>query len=420
MNIYIFEDQLSDNFLPIAYTRAVFELISGTRPILEKILSIINNKNRISLFIRPFLKDAIQKRYPSYPVNPSYIDDGLWINGRMIFTLNDIKTATQNKNTIFTVNGIPAIAYLDKSHSVKFINFENNRIKINIPENITSQEINPFVYNYFFEIPLTTGQMIIEDFNKYYTCGTIEGIIHDNVSILNKKNIYIGKNAVIKPGTVLDAEEGPIIIEKNVIIMSNSTIIGPCYIGENSVIKIGAKIYKGCHIGKVCKIGGEVESSVFQGYSNKQHDGFIGHSYVGEWVNIGADTNCSDLKNNYSNVKVWVNGKYVDSQSTFVGLTIADHSKTGINTMFNTGTVVGVGCNIYGSNFPPKYIPSFTWGGAEGFTEHKFDKMINTAKIVTSRRNVQLDRIDISLLEYIYHATREERTIFIKSNEVSS
>ena len=201
----------------------------------------------------------------------------------------------------------------------------------------------------------------------------------------------------------MDAEHGPIYISKNATIMANAVIEGPCFIGEKTTIKIGAKIYEGCTFGEVCKIGGEIEESIVHAYSNKQHEGFIGHAYIGEWCNFGADTNNSDLKNNYSNVKVQINDTLVDSGSMFVGLFMGDHSKTGINTMLNTGTVVGVGCNVYGGDFPPRLIPSFHWGGGTGPTvKYDFDKIMETAQNVMDRRDIELTDALLRLYRNIY------------------
>jgi UDP-N-acetylglucosamine diphosphorylase/glucosamine-1-phosphate N-acetyltransferase len=162
----------------------------------------------------------------------------------------------------------------------------------------------------------------------------------------------------------------------------------------------------------MCKVGGEVEGSIFQGYSNKQHDGFLGHSYICEWVNLGADTNNSDLKNNYGNVKVYVDGKIVDTGHQFVGLFMGDHSKAGINTMFNTGTVVGVSSNVFGAGFPPKFIPSFSWGGADKMIEYDIEKAVETAKAVMKRRDIKMTKEYETLLRKIFMETAPERSLF--------
>jgi UDP-N-acetylglucosamine diphosphorylase/glucosamine-1-phosphate N-acetyltransferase len=235
------------------------------------------------------------------------------------------------------------------------------------------------------------------------------GKIYPNVTLLEDKNIYIAAGAKIKPGVVLDAEDGPIYIDEGATIMANASLQGPLFVGAKSAIKMGAKIYEGTSIGEVCKIGGEVEESIIHSYSNKQHEGFIGHSYLGQWVNIGADSNNSDLKNNYSTVKVYVNGEMVDSGSLFVGLTMGDHSKCGINTMFNTGTVVGVMSNVFGAGYPDKFIPSFTWGGIESMATYEIDKALEVARRVMARRKMALSAAQEKMLRRVFEMTVSER-----------
>jgi UDP-N-acetylglucosamine diphosphorylase/glucosamine-1-phosphate N-acetyltransferase len=181
------------------------------------------------------------------------------------------------------------------------------------------------------------------------------------------------------------------------------------YIGEGSQIKSCARIYDNVCIGKVCKVGGEVEDSIILPFTNKQHSGFIGHAYLGSWVNIGADTNCSDLKNNYGSVKVYVNGEVVDSGSQFLGVIMGDHTKTAINTMFNTGTIVGFSCNIFGAGFPSKYIPSFSWGGADAVTTYDIQRSIETARRAMIRRDHVMTESDERLFKKIFDLTTKER-----------
>ncbi|HEX9614769.1 MAG TPA: putative sugar nucleotidyl transferase, partial [Bacteroidota bacterium] len=230
------------------------------------------------------------------------------------------------------------------------------------------------------------------------------------VHLLGKGNIIIEEGAVIKPGAVLDAEEGPIHIGRDVRVFPNATILGPVHVGEKSWIKTGAQIYGETSIGQLCKVGGEVEGSIFHGYSNKQHGGFLGHSYVGAWVNLGADTNNSDLKNNYGLVRVTLGTEQIDTGMQFMGLVIADHSKSAINSMFNTGTVVGVSSNIFGSGFPPKYVPSFSWGAAGDIpTTYNVDKAINVARRVMARRKVDMTSAEEQLFRKVFEITSAER-----------
>jgi UDP-N-acetylglucosamine diphosphorylase/glucosamine-1-phosphate N-acetyltransferase len=255
------------------------------------------------------------------------------------------------------------------------------------------------------------GSQIKEE-SEYFineTRNNYVNILPSSVHTIKPENIFIGKNAVVKPGVVLDASNGPIIIEEDVEIFPNAVIEGPCFIGKGSKIKSCATIYENVTIGNTCKIGGEVEQSVFMPYSNKQHSGFIGHAYIGSWVNLGADTNNSDLKNNYSTVKATIGGKEIETGLQFLGLMMGDHSKSAINTMFNTGTVVGFSCNIFGPGFPDKYIPSFSWGGAESMTTYDVNKSMQTAKVVMSRRKVEFTKADEEVFKTVFELTSNER-----------
>jgi len=227
--------------------------------------------------------------------------------------------------------------------------------------------------------------------------------------LVNEDSLYLGSGVKIEAGAVIDASEGPVMLDEGSKIMSHSVVYGPCYVGKNTLIKASAKIYGPCSFGPVCKLGGEIAESVVIGYSNKQHDGFLGHAYVGEWVNLGAGTEVSDLNNNYGPIRTWVNGTMVDSGSVFVGPTIGDHSKTGINSMLNSGTVIGFCCNIFGSDYLPKFVPSFSWGGRHTLVEHKREKAFDTAVRMTARRKVELDEVDRALFDKIYELSRFER-----------
>ena len=233
----------------------------------------------------------------------------------------------------------------------------------------------------------------------------LEEIKNSNVKIGNGA-IYIENGAKLN-NCILNTTNGPIFIGKDSEIMEGSMIRGPFAICNNSVIKMGAKIYENTTVGPFCKVGGEINNVVFFGYSSKAHDGFLGNSIIGEWCNLGADTNNSNLKNNYDNVKIWnySSESFKQTGLQFCGLIMGDHSKCGINTMFNTGTVVGVGANIFGSGYPRNFIPSFSWGGSSGFIVHRIDKFFKTAELVLSRRNETLSDNDIAILSHVYNMT---------------
>ncbi|UCG51390.1 MAG: hypothetical protein JSW58_14570 [Candidatus Latescibacterota bacterium] len=233
-------------------------------------------------------------------------------------------------------------------------------------------------------------QVIEDDFQKSPFRGqSEETVVYPGVRMVGEDNVVVGEGVVLKPGVVLDASAGPIFINDGTSVMANALILGPSYVGKNSIIKSGAKILEGTSIGDVCKIGGEVDRSVFGSYSNKQHDGFLGHSYIGQWVNIGAGSNNSDLKNNYSAVRMWCAGMIRETGRQFLGLIMGDHTKAGIGTLFNSGAVIGFNCNLYGSELVEKFVPSFSWGHGKDMVDYELEKAMLTAQVVMERRDVK-------------------------------
>lgn len=218
--------------------------------------------------------------------------------------------------------------------------------------------------------------------------------------------IYIEDGAVVSC-SIINTDDGPVYIGKNAHVMEGCLIRGPFAMGEGSVLKMGAKVYGKTALGPYCVVGGEVNNIQMQGYSNKGHDGFLGNAVIGEWCNIGADTNCSNLKNNYEEVKVWNydTGRFDKSGQQFCGLIMGDHAKSGINTMFNTGTVVGVAANVFGPGFPRQFIPDFAWGGTSGFTTYKLDAACNTASLVMPRRKRVFDETEQLILTEVFNMT---------------
>ena len=233
---------------------------------------------------------------------------------------------------------------------------------------------------------------------------------------IDATNTVIGDKVFLEEGakataSILNATSGPIYLAKNAEIMEGCIVRGGLALGESSALKMGAKIYGATTLGPHCKVGGEVNNSVIIGYSNKGHDGFLGNSALGEWCNLGADTNNSNLKNNYDEVKAWsyVDGRFAKTGQQFCGLIMGDHSKSGINTMFNTGTVVGVSANVYGAGFPRNFIASFTWGGPQGTMEYRIDKALDTADRMMKRRGLEVDEIEKAILEQVYALSAEYR-----------
>lgn len=228
------------------------------------------------------------------------------------------------------------------------------------------------------------------------------------------ENLFIEQGAKIGAGTIINTETGPVYIGKEAEILEGALVRGPLAMCEHSVLKMGAKVYGATTLGPGCKVGGEINNVVFFANSNKAHDGYLGNAVIGEWCNLGADTNCSNLKNNYEEVKIWSEhaNKSVKTGLTFCGLLMGDHSKCAINTMFNTGTVVGVSCNIYGSDFPEKYVPSFCWGGSGGMVTYKFERAIETANRMMARRGKKLSEAETEMYRYVFEKSQHHRELF--------
>jgi UDP-N-acetylglucosamine diphosphorylase/glucosamine-1-phosphate N-acetyltransferase len=241
------------------------------------------------------------------------------------------------------------------------------------------------------------------------TDGRKSAILSNTNKLTSPYNIFAEEGAVVEHA-IINASTGPVYLGKNSEVMEGSIIRGPLALGDHATVKMGAKIYGATTIGPHCKVGGEISNSVLFGYSNKAHDGFLGNSVIGEWCNLGADTNNSNLKNNYSNVKVYDfnTEKMISTGLTFCGLFMGDHSKCGINTMFNTGTITGVSANIFGTGFPPKFIPSFSWGGFENSPQFRFDKAAELAKQVFKRRGLDFDATEEAILKAVFDMTESQ------------
>ena len=416
-NICIFEDKGYTKLLPIVYTRPSFEIRCGIDLLINKVVRQYPNA-KVSLLCRDYLADVTKEKYPNYSVNKCECTDGaLYINGRVLLNSQIPLDGTEEAGV--TKDGTIVYIRTNKGTCDKItaevLLSENPIEKIKIK----TVEANDYsMINYTWEVFQYNPKQLTADFNTFTGGkGKIEGKVYEGAYLLNPSQIFIAKGASVFPGCVLNAEDGPIYIDEDAVLQPGAVIEGPHFTGRKSIIRIGAKIRTGSTIGEVCRVGGEVEDSIIQSYSNKQHDGFLGHGYLGSWCNLGACTNNSDLKNNYGNVKVYVEGKLMDSGSMFVGLTMGDHSKSGIGTTFNTGTVVGIMCNIYGEGLPPKFIPSFSWGGEKGMVEYMSDKAIEVAEKVMGRRKVKITDAEKTLYKKLYELTKVEKTYKISSKE---
>jgi len=382
MNIILFDTNRED-FYPLSLTRPISFFRVG-------ILTIIEKWNLYFKSVSVLTDNYLSKKFPVV-----IIDDNIWVNSQIIPS-DEILTEIKNLR----------VGECLKKDSI-LLAFRNSEFSTT-DLNIVQSNSNFTFLSCLTDIFSFNGNEILADLK-------IIKLKSNNLSSLHKSNCLIGDDIFIEEGAkihcaVLDSSEGPIYIGKDVEIMPGCLVKGPFSISRNSVLKMGTKIYGSTTIGPYCKVGGEINNSVFFGYSSKAHDGFLGNSVVGEWCNFGADSNNSNLKNNYDNVKLWSykSESFKDTNLQFCGLIMGDHSKCGINSMFNTGTIVGVGSNIFGSGFPRNFIPSFSWGGASGFTIHKQEKFFNTAEKVMKRRGIDLN-YDRDILSSVYDMTKRYR-----------
>jgi UDP-N-acetylglucosamine diphosphorylase / glucose-1-phosphate thymidylyltransferase / UDP-N-acetylgalactosamine diphosphorylase / glucosamine-1-phosphate N-acetyltransferase / galactosamine-1-phosphate N-acetyltransferase len=412
MRFCIFEDTHFSNFLPLDYFRPVYQLRCGIFSPEEKIR--LHFPRLVgSLHVRSYLADYLREENPRQGVNLFPRVDTWFINGRVIADDGFVRELKSVKHEVVLHMGNEiAAAFVKAKNITQCTKGWHEQIDFSYVNSLPSRSISCTIARYPWDLVHHNAEEIERDSQtmwKKRSKKRINGHVYSGVHLLNKKNIFIGKQAQLKPGVVLDAEKGPITIDDDATIMPNAFIQGPAYIGKHTLIKVGAKIYGGTTIGEYCKVGGEVEGSIIQSYSNKQHDGFLGHAYLGSWVNLGADTNNSDLKNNYSTVKVTLHGTQIDTGVQFFGLVMGDHSKTGINVMFDTGTIVGTCCNIYGAGLPPKSLPSFSWGSGNAFTAYDLEKSLDTARKVLKRRNIELTPAYEKLYRHVHSLTLQEK-----------
>jgi UDP-N-acetylglucosamine diphosphorylase/glucosamine-1-phosphate N-acetyltransferase len=381
MKITLFENNAIADLFPIAMTRHVAEIRWGKQTIQEK--------------WNQFFEEVALHSDSEY-LGLSADRSGLWVLGNIV----------PNQDLVMSIKQLlPGQSLFQGNELLAFHSNLNEA-------NEVVQCMVPFVkLKQLSDLFSLLGEIIVGDYDNL----NANDFHHDlpaGVTIIgDSSQLMIAKNAKIQPGSILNCAEGPIFIDEHAEVMEGSMVRGPFYLGKKATLKMGTKVYGPSAIGPECKVGGEVSNVLFLGYSNKAHDGFLGNSVIGEWCNLGADTNNSNLKNNYGNVKIYsyAQQKMVDTGLQFCGLIMGDHSKCGINTMFNTGTVVGVGANIFGGGFPPTHIASFSWGGAEGIEEYKFDKMVETANRVYARRSLTMSAEEKQILQTVFDRTKKDR-----------
>ncbi|WP_435133303.1 GlmU family protein [Formosa sp. A9] len=389
MNYILFDGPSRNSLLPFTFTRPVADIRVGILTIREKW------EHYLGYTTTTVTEDYLADKYPMVELEENIMINAAFLpNEKLVDVIQGLKV----NQAIFKDEDV--IAFYAQSHqedidfdAYEAIDFNDSVLKIEHTWDIFSKN----------------GQAIQEDFDLL-TNGRTSQPIPETVNTIAADNIFIEEGAELHFVTI-NASNGPVYIGKDTLIMEGSLIRGPFALCDQAVVKMGAKIYGPTTIGPYCKVGGEVNNSVMFANSNKGHEGYLGNSVLGEWCNLGADTNNSNLKNNYAEVRLWSyeTENFAKTGLQFCGLMMGDHSKCGINTMFNTGTVVGVNANIFGTGYPRNFVPSFSWGGSSGFTTYLTKKAFQVAEVVMKRRQIELTDVDKAILEHVFEETKKYR-----------
>ena len=396
MNIILFDNEVRSQLLPLTYTRPVCELRVGILTIREKWERWLNGK------ISYITQDYLVEKYPIVYGEVNIVINGSVMPSPQLCTLIN----EMDFNQAYLKGDELIVAKLDEEQFEKLIHDED----ITEIRGVDIEDTEFLKINHPWDIFQLNHAAIEQDFELLTKGRTSQPLSPTNKSI-GTERIFIEEGAEVECAT-LNAQTGPIYIGKNATVLEGSLIRGPLAMGEGSVLKMGAKIYGATTLGPYSKVGGEVKNVVFQGYSNKGHEGYLGNSVIGEWCNLGADTNSSNMKNDYGEVKLWsyLHERFTKTGLQFCGLIMGDHSKTAINTMFNTGTVVGVCSNIFGEGFPRNFIPSYSWGGKNGFQEFRAEKAFNMMERMMGRRNIDFTTEDRLIMLRIFEDTAKYRS----------
>ncbi len=395
MNIILFDSEVRGELLPFTFLRPVCEIRVGILTIREKW------ERRLGAKVSYITQDYLAGKYPI-----DYSSENYLINGSVLPSEQLIKLLNEMDFGQAYLKGDELIAAkLDGEQMERLIHDED------VGE-LSGADVQDTVFmkiDHLCDIYSLNGQALQEDF-ELITRGRQSMPLSDTNRVLGRENIFVEEGATVE-FAIINASSGPVYIGADALVMEGCMFRGSIAICEGAVVKMGSKIYGPTTIGPGSKVGGEINNSVFFGYSNKSHDGYLGNSVIGEWCNIGADTNCSNLKNTYDEVRLWnyPQERFVLTGRQFCGLFLGDYSRTGINTMLNTGTVVGVSANIYGDGFPRNFVPSFAWGGAAGFQTFRIDKAFDSAEKIMNRRNLMLDIQDRLILLRVFEDTAKYR-----------
>ena len=389
MNYILFDGEYRDNLLPLTYTKPVADLRVGILTIREKW------EKYLGFTTTTVTEDYLSDKFPMVEM-----EDNIMINASFLPSKELVELVSNLKVSEAIYKSGELIAFFSKEQEeIDFDTFRKYEYKDELIQIKHSWDL--FSFN---------GVALEADFDLI-TEDRESAPIPETVHCINKERIFLEEGVDIEIG-VLNANKGAIYIGKNAEVQEGAMIRGPFAMGAFSVVKMGTKVYGPTTLGPKCKIGGEVNNAILSGYCSKGHDGYLGNAVIGEWCNIGADSNNSNLKNNYANVKIWeyAEERFVDTGLQFCGMIMGDHSKCGINTMFNTGTVIGVSANIYGSNFPRNFIPSYSWGGAAGLKTYSLPKAFETMDLVMKRKNEAFNEEDQKIMEHVFEVSAKFRS----------
>jgi UDP-N-acetylglucosamine diphosphorylase/glucosamine-1-phosphate N-acetyltransferase len=421
VNLCLYEDAAVEGLGPLALLRPSFALRCGIFTLAEKLVRAFPSAP-LYLLVRPHLAEWTRHLYPTARVNEAPEGETMFVNGRLCLADDEalhFLAAAQGEGA-YAAEGLLVAARVRgerTAHAVRHLaagDAERAFEDLRYPAEVTA-----FLARTSGDLVRWNPRQIVQDMKYAIEGGIVRGAVESGATLLKPEAIHVARGARVMAGAVLNAEGGPIWIAGNAMVEPLAYVEGPAAVGEGSRIKALARIREGTSIGPGCKVGGEVEGTIFQGWSNKQHDGFLGHSFVGEWVNLGANTNTSDLKNTYSNVRTYPSARAFlerrggDSGQLLLGLTVGDFTKSGISVSFTTGATVGIGCNVYGAALMPAYLPSFVWGPVNEFTEHRVEGVLETAARAMQRRKTELGSALEALIRTAFEATREDRALFL-------
>jgi UDP-N-acetylglucosamine diphosphorylase/glucosamine-1-phosphate N-acetyltransferase len=411
--VVIFEDSGWRGLHPITLSRPAFECRVGVTTLGRRLAAQLARREmkRVITLCRPLLRPLLERDLPGHPVNHDPEGETIFLNGRLLMlgdAVDDLLGLLE-KAVAVQHHGEFAAALVSGDRAAPFARDLAEALERGEPapfpgdHAVTAPPERAVLVRHPWELIARNRAVLEDDFHEFDHPQLHQGPeLAPGAQVLHRDRLCCREEVTVEAGAILDAGPGPIFLGEGVRVLHNAVIVGPVAVGPRSVIKIGARIEGGTSIGPVCKVGGEVEASILQGYANKQHDGYLGHSYLGAWTNLGAGTQTSDLKNNYSTVRVWSPGGEIDTGERFAGAYVGDHSKTAIGTLLNTGTVIGFSCNLFGAGFPPKHVPSFSWEGKEGLAPYDLDKAMATARAVMERRGVIMEPADQVLFRAVH------------------